>query len=494
MSRRDLLPPEWRAVPARGVGMVWMPGLAPAIAEAGALLDFLEVEPQQHWRRGTRPDATLRVDEAALDAITARGLPVVLHSVGCPIGGTAAAPGAQVEALRAAIARFDPAWVSEHLAFDSFGLDARRAHAGFLMPPLPCAASARVAVRRARDLRDALLRPLAIENGVSYLRPQPGEWSDGSFLRVVAEEADCGILLDLHNAWTNHRNGRQSIDAFLGEIPLGRVVELHLAGGELHEGYWLDAHSGPSPGELLALAADLVPQLPNLRGITFEMMDEALGTARCDVERLHEELGHLRALWDRRRAPRAITRSWSPAEPRGHPATVSPPPPSPADWEDTLCGLVLGFDDDTLADPALARRLRDDPGLGVLRTLVEAVRAGTVVDTLRGTCRLLYLGEGRNGLAARMSDFWRTCPPQAFATDEALAFGAFLLAQAPDVPGLVDQIRIELAACRALADGEPVSIEVAHHPAELAEALAQSRLPPRPPAGQSFTLQIEPPG
>jgi uncharacterized protein (UPF0276 family) len=474
--------------------MVWMAGLAPAVAGAGALLDFIEVEPQQHWRRATRPGAPLRPDRAAFDAIAATGLPVVLHSVGCPIGGTSSAPPEQLHALRAAIARFDPAWVSEHLAFDRFGLDGRHAHAGFLMPPLPCAASASIAVRQIRALREALLRPIAIENGVNYLRPQPGEWSDAGFLRVVAEEADCGILLDLHNAWTNHRNGRQSIESFLDGIPLGRVVELHLAGGESLDGYWLDAHCGPAPGELMSLAADLVPRLPNLRAITFEMMDEALGPHACSVERLHEELGHLRALWDRRRARRASGQV--PVKPLrvDRPASAWPPPTSPADWEETLCRLVLGLDDEELPDAALAQRLREDPGLAVLRTLVEAVRAGTVVDILRGACRLLSLGEGRNGLAARMAAFWRTCPPQPFGPHEALAFGQYLLAQAPDVPGLADQLRIELAACRALADGEPVAIEVAHHPAELAEALAQSRLPRVPPAGQSFLLQVDPSG
>ena len=494
MARRNDLPPEWRAVPARGVGMVWMPGLASVVTDAGALLDFIEVEPQPHWRRGTRPDAPLRADRRAYDAIAATGLPVVLHSVGCPVGGTGAATAAQVDALRAAIARFDPAWVSEHLAFDTFALAGRRAHAGFLMPPLPCAASAGIAVRRIRDLRAALLRPLAIENGVNYLRPQPGEWSDGSFLRVVSEEADCGILLDLHNAWTNHRNGRQAIGAFLDEIPLERVVELHLAGGEALDGYWLDAHSGPAQDELLALAADLMPHLPNLRAITFEMMGEALGSGRCTPERLRQELATLRTLWARRRTRHDPTPARPRIRPRARPAPAWPPPPTPADWEDTVCALALGLDGDGVPDAALARRLRDDPGLAVLRKLIEAARAGSVVDTLHGACRMLAMGEGRNGLVARLESFWRTRPPQPFATDEALAFGQYLLAQGIDVPGLADQLRIELAACRALADGEAVSVDVTQHPAVLADALAQSRLPPPAPPGQSFSLQIEAPG
>jgi len=56
------------------------------------------------------------------------------------------------------------------------------------------------------------------------------------FLRQVVERADCEILLDLHNAWTNDRNGRQAISDFLMDIPLERVRELHLAGGVAEQG------------------------------------------------------------------------------------------------------------------------------------------------------------------------------------------------------------------------------------------------------------------
>ena len=48
----------------------------------------------------------------------------------------------------------------------------------------------------------------------------------------MADAADCGILLDLHNVLCNARNGRQSVAAFCYTLPLKRVWELHLAGGE----------------------------------------------------------------------------------------------------------------------------------------------------------------------------------------------------------------------------------------------------------------------
>ena len=80
-----------------------------------------------------------------------------------------------------------------------------------------------------------------------YLRPRPGELGDGEFFAAVAEQADCGILLDLHNLWCNERDGRQPVRDVLAELRLERVWEVHLAGGEELVGYLLDAHS-PLPG------------------------------------------------------------------------------------------------------------------------------------------------------------------------------------------------------------------------------------------------------
>ena len=67
-----------------------------------------------------------------------------------------------------------------------------------------------VAVAAIRRLRADLGVPLAFETGVNYLASRPDEMEDGEFVAAVAERADCGILLDLHNIYTNAVNGRQS--------------------------------------------------------------------------------------------------------------------------------------------------------------------------------------------------------------------------------------------------------------------------------------------
>jgi uncharacterized protein (UPF0276 family) len=376
-SRRPPPRDAWQDLPERGVGMHYRPGLHDAIARAGRLLDFIAVEPLRHWPGGGWPGRRLRPDTAASDATAALGKPCIVHGVGGAIGGSESALDDQRAALRAALARLDPAWVGAHLGFDRFTLGGMRHDAAFALPALPCAASRDLAVQRIDALRDAVGRPLACANGVNYLQPQPGEWRDGRFVREVAERADCAIVLDLHAAWTNARNGRQSLAEFIDEMPLERVVELQLAGGEWRQGYWMDTHCGLAEPELLAHAADVVPRLPRLRAITFRLADDALATRRCDFAGLHRQLVALRRIWATR-GSRAVRRSRI----RGDGASA--PAIAPAEWETAVGLLATG-----LAPPAtpfrgaaLAARLALDPGIDVLRALSGAARAGMGVDAL----------------------------------------------------------------------------------------------------------------
>src|SRR6185436_15569528 len=141
----------------------------------------------------------------------------------------------------------------------------------FLMPPAQSEAAVRLAARNITERRDAVGRPFAFETGVNYFARRPGDMPDGEFFAAVAEEADCGILLDLANLTVNARNGRASVEEVLAALPLDRVWEVHLARPEHAHGYWLDAHAGALEAELVDLAADVLADLPNLGAVTFEV-------------------------------------------------------------------------------------------------------------------------------------------------------------------------------------------------------------------------------
>ena len=60
-------------------------------------------------------------------------------------------------------------------------------------------------------------------------------------------------------------------EAFLDELDLGQVVEIHVAGGEMMGDWYTDAHSGACPPRVWELLSLVVPEAPALRLVTFEL-------------------------------------------------------------------------------------------------------------------------------------------------------------------------------------------------------------------------------
>src|SRR6185436_18731961 len=127
-----------------------------------------------------------------------------------------------------------------HLNFNKACCNGREFVTNYMLPPLQTSAGVQAAVQTIKSMQSSVPVPIAVETGVNYLRTIPGQINDGRFMREVVEKADCGILLDLHNILTNQINGRQSMEDFLGEIPLERVVELHVAGGKMRGNFYID--------------------------------------------------------------------------------------------------------------------------------------------------------------------------------------------------------------------------------------------------------------
>jgi hypothetical protein len=280
----------------------------------------------------------------------------------------------------------------------------------------------------------------------------------------VTEGADCGILLDLHNLWANERNGRQSVRGFLDEIPLDRVWEVHVAGGFEYAGYWLDAHSGVMPEALLELAADVVPKLPNVHAIIFEMVPQAL--ARTDVAALRRQVETLHAIWSTR-GTRVERRPANVAE------ALSTDDVSPREWQDTLGALAIGRQ----VSGALADTLSADPAVPVFRKLVWQVRAGMIVDNFTFTSRLLMLSRGEEFLRGLFDDFFARVPPEFFGSSESDTFAGYVREQQIDEPFLDDLLAYEHAAMRVQLDGGTQVIRTRHDPNELVAALSEGQIP-----------------
>lgn len=465
-------------LPPLGVGIVYVSAVEPLLERRPELFQVIEFEPQTTWiklpgadRAGMRQ--RYRMDREALARVGQWPGRKIVHSIGTPVGGTLRPEPAQLALLRETVAYLDAPWISDHLSFNQTPDFAT----GFFLPPRQTLDGVAIAAASIGDLQAALPVPVAVETGVSYLRPRGDELPDGEFVGRVVERADCGILLDLHNVYCNSLNGRQPLADYLDQLPLERVWEVHLAGGMDFEGFWLDAHSGAIPDPLYEIAAGVIPRLPNLKAIIYEIFPSfvpvvGLDQVAAQMERLHE-------LWALRRSPAAAPV----ARPRPH-RVADPDALSPAQWESALGALVLGRGGDGA--------MTAEPGTRVVESLVHEFSASMIVRVLRLTARLLLLSLGPDAFRMLLNDFWSRSTPGMYANLEAEAFADYLAGLHLQVPHLAEILGFERAAMATLVDGTARVVPFAIEPLPLLRALADGRLPEEAGRPGNYEIEITP--
>ena len=412
-----------------GVGIIALGSLDQVWSGIEDLVDVVEVEPQTLWpSRAGRGGQQLSPEPLAW--LQSCGRPLISHGVGFPVGGTTAPDADGVASSAASMKALGAVHWSEHLAFNLAG----DAYAGFLLPPVQTPTAVKAAIRHITDYRRIDGRPFLVETPTNYLQPVDGDLGDGEYVAAIAEGADCGILLDLHNVWTNERNGRQSVDHFIAALPLERVWEVHLAGGFETNGYYLDAHVGPIDPELLALAARIVPRLPRLRAIVYEAIPISL--AAQGTRGLRDVL---RSMHDVADLP--------PQPPRAAPLAAAPLAPAPLlDATPTVARRVATAEaKSTAAREAelLAFTTRksttmasDDPGARLIRSLTDQARLSLLVRDHEADLRALIAALGPAAAEAVLTEFLVASRASIWRDEQSRAFNGWL-ADRPDLCELI---------------------------------------------------------
>jgi uncharacterized protein (UPF0276 family) len=177
---------------------------------------------------------------AALEQARVRA-PVVLHGVSLSLGSTDPLDQRYLTALRALIARVEPAWVSDHLCWSGVG----GTYLHDLLPlPYTEEALAHV-VGRIAAVQERLGRRILVENVSSYLTYTHSAMPEWEFLAQVAEQSDCSLLLDVNNVYVSARNHGFDPSAYLAGLPRDRIGQIHLAGHTDRGTHLLDTHDGP---------------------------------------------------------------------------------------------------------------------------------------------------------------------------------------------------------------------------------------------------------
>jgi uncharacterized protein (UPF0276 family) len=237
--------PDMSAVPLRysapigGVaGTSFKPAHLQAILDAKRQRSFFEVHAENYMGAGGPP-------HRALEAIR-RDHPISLHGVCMSIGGPQPLDKAHLGRFRGLVARYQPALVSEHLAWSTH----ETSFFNDLLPLPYTAATLQNVCDHIDQVQDAIRRPLLLENPSTYVAFRESSMSETDFIRTVAERTGCGLLLDINNVFVSATNHGFSALDYLADFPLSRVGEIHLAGhaeqtddeGDL---LLIDSHDGP---------------------------------------------------------------------------------------------------------------------------------------------------------------------------------------------------------------------------------------------------------
>lgn len=239
---------QWN-LPDLGFGVGLRTVHFPYLLEEQPAVDWFEVLAENFMDSGGRP-------AYVLDRVVER-YPVVLHGVSLSIGSTDPLNFVYLERLKALAKRTRAAWVSDHLCWT--GVSGLNTHD--LLPMPYTDESLRHVIERVRIVSDFLERPVFLENPSTYLEFAESTWRECDFLAALAEQADCGILLDVNNVYVSAFNHGFDAHEYIRAIPVGRVAQIHLA-GHTHKGtHILDTHSAPVVNGVWELYAEATRRL-----------------------------------------------------------------------------------------------------------------------------------------------------------------------------------------------------------------------------------------
>jgi uncharacterized protein (UPF0276 family) len=265
-------------LPPTGVGLGLRWSFLREVLEGAAdgRLRFLEIAPENYIHRG---DWIGEAIEQAADR-----LPILSHGLSLSLGGTDPLDDHLLSDIRDLLGRVHAPWHSDHLCFTS----SEGVHLHELLPIPWSVAMARHVADRVRRAQDRLGVRIAVENITYYPQVDRAASREADFIRSVLEMADCGLLLDLNNVHVNaHNHGFDPWD-WLRNIPLERVVQIHVAGPETWEGNLLvDTHATVVPErvkEMLSWTLARTGPLPVLleRDHAIPQLSELL----CEVDSL----------------------------------------------------------------------------------------------------------------------------------------------------------------------------------------------------------------
>jgi len=181
--------------------------------------------------------------------------PVVQHGVSLAIGSPDPLDFDYLKKLKNLADKTKTPWISDHLCWGRLP----GAHYHDLLPLPYTQEVIDYVAERARIVQDFLERPFALENLSSYVGYQADQMTEWEFYSAVVEKADIYMMLDVNNIYVSSRNHGFDPKDYYENIPMERVLQIHLAGHKDHGDYVIDTHDNYVCDEVWDIYAQVYP-------------------------------------------------------------------------------------------------------------------------------------------------------------------------------------------------------------------------------------------
>ena len=179
---------------------------------------FMEVAPENWVKMGGA--ARYKFDQAA------ERYPLAVHGLSLSLGGQAPLDRELLKNTKALMTQYNSTFFSEHLSYCEC-----EGHLYDLLPMPFTEEAVKHVAQRIRYVQDFLGLQISLENTSYYLHSPTSTMNEVEFLNAIAQEADCGIHLDVNNIYVNGVNhGLLDPYVFLEQVNVKRVNYIHIAG------------------------------------------------------------------------------------------------------------------------------------------------------------------------------------------------------------------------------------------------------------------------
>lgn len=230
-------------------------------------VDYLEI-PFEH----------LRFDPSVIQLGTKK--PIVLHCASLSVAGSVLPSDGLLDEVRTWIDRTKTPWLGEHLSFvtadASFSGQADEYapgepfNIGYTVSPAYSEETLQRVLASVAQSSARLNIPFLLENAPIYFQVPSSTMSQAAFFCEVCSNSNIGVLLDLSHLYITSKTLGHDPFSLLSEMPLDRVVEIHVSGADEQDGASWDDHSSPAPKVIHTLLDKALCCAPKLRAVTLE--------------------------------------------------------------------------------------------------------------------------------------------------------------------------------------------------------------------------------